>query len=543
MASTSFLRNFNDKRPRNSFKLRLPGTAFSSLALESTADLRTFTTPEPTEANMPHESCHTSGMLGARTGHRSSHLPVEILLRIAPHLESGYESSDLADWQRGLELIARRNLSNFCLVGRAWRAVGQVSLFRHYRATKTLPMFVRSLIECPDLGELVDSVSLDSFSYERFRGYQEATIMLKKRSKELGIEFPRDEDRTTLPQWIVTSNEVQSFLATMLLAHTPRAKHVKLPVQWSGEVLRNLVAAGNGSTMPSPQNPRTGFKDLVHLTLGKPDSPGGGGREFLHDTSEYWCALQLAPNLTSLALFDFFPIKSTLEPSLQKLFTNLTSLRIGGSLRNTQSFVDHFESVSRVCRFLEEIQIILPQHPGQLENLLDLLQPFAATLKRLRLSIDIGTMPIEHPLWRWDGLNLLQKLTCLDTLRLDFNHDLCRDHVTPFPHEPVRTEEFFDSLPTSLRTLFLPGCNWAIRNSMDYRIRREYHTMERLVTRIRRGDLPELRTLHIACSRRASSPFFGQLEDLGVEVVHYKHHATLCGGDLAALDVENWKLL
>lgn len=215
-------------------------------------DSITFTTPGPTEADMSLESRHTSGILGARTRHRSLHLPVEVLLQIAPHLESGYESSDLADWQKGLELLARRNLSTFCLIGPAWRTVGQISLFRHYRATKTLPLFVRSLIECPNLGKLVESASLDSLSYDSLRGYQEATMLFETRSKELGVELPRDGNTTNLPRWIFTSNKVQSFLASILLAQTPRAKHVKLPVQWSGEVLKNLVAADSYSTMTLP---------------------------------------------------------------------------------------------------------------------------------------------------------------------------------------------------------------------------------------------------------------------------------------------------
>lgn len=219
------------------------------------------------------------------------------------------------------------------------------------------------------------------------------------------------------------------------------------------------------------------------------------------------------------------------------------SLRIGSSLHNIQSFVGHFESVCRLCRILEEIQIIMHQHPDRIGRLLKSLQHFAPTLRRLRLSIDIGTMPINRSLWSWESLNLLRQLTCLDTLRLDFNHALCRNHLTPFRHETLRTEQFFDSLPKSLRTLFLPGCNWATRSRVDHTVRRDYQTRERLVTRIRRGDLPKSRNLHIACSCRPSSPLFGQLEDLGVEVVRFKHHATLSGGDLAALDIENWEVL
>ncbi|KAK1622216.1 hypothetical protein BDP81DRAFT_476580 [Colletotrichum phormii] len=268
--------------------------------------------------------------------------------------------------------------------------------------------------------------------------------------------------------------------------------------------------------MTPPRNPPLKFECLVHMTLGKPDSTKLREDIPFHDTSEYWRALQLAPNLNSLALFDFAPINTSLKPDLQRLFGNLKSLRIGASMHNEETFVDHFKSICRHCRVLEKVQIIIPQHSNQLARLLGPLQPFTPALKRLQLSLDPGPFATTH---------------LLANFAIGFQpQSLSRPPyaVSARAHQNRAVFRFI----TDFTSYAIPA-----RLQLGHGRSGRSHGPT-----VRRGSLPEFRILHVACDCQDPSPSFTHIEDVGVEVFKFRHHATLRGGDLAALDAEDWQV-
>ncbi|OHF02903.1 hypothetical protein CORC01_01661 [Colletotrichum orchidophilum] len=490
----------------------------------NTSNTLEFTAPEIALA-----SHHPITILDYHPPSRSSHLPDEILLRIASGLNKQYESSEITEWQSWVASMARRNLSKVCLVGPAWRRVGQQLLYRNYRSSKTLPLFLRTLIECPGLGKHVESVSLNNLPSSRGYRKEEATLF-ETRSKELGMYFPRRDAYRMDPQ-MPPDQELQSFLAAMLLSHTPRVKHVKLQVHWPHSILTSLVASAKSLALTPPRRSWTGLDNLAHIALGVMKTKAKS-HLLIYDANDIFRTLQVAPNMTSIALFNYAPIKSSTKPCLEKLFRNLTTLKIGGKVEGM--LLKNLETFCKYGKAIEEIHILAPEST-RVGHVLVALEPLAATLKRLRLSLGCD---YNCPTWGRNGPDLLQRFTSLETLRLELarsrNDNRCW-------YEELRTRDFFESLPTSLRTLFLSGCNW--EHEIDYRGRRQYDGISTLASQVFRGALPEFQTLHFACDCvKGPQSEFTEIEKLGVKVVEFRHQFQEQGSDLAGLDVENWKL-
>lgn len=457
------------------------------------------------------------------------HLPQDVQLCIVEYLfiETLTAPEQYDDWR-----IAIKALSSLCLTSRGLCALAQPLLFRNFvrlskalgtdvpemalcdigvKATETLELFIRTLLDRPDLANQVCSICLQERAdekrdddtdseqflaccidspeipddYETFDGYK---------TDQMPEKTTRILDETLLDRFLDSTRRIPAFdsesldhdwhdtwrlglaegrddaTIALLLTLVPNLKHLDIESAQStfnphlGMLIKRLVGVASWAkdeksstanvpgfklvvSMPLSQTSLPFLPQLEDLTLRKEHWPG-------RDTNELYMPLMFVPTLKSLNLigmYDFFkhdPANYQMPPLI-----NLQHLRVEGFDTDSSGLLKLMKSCSQLQSF-EYIPSRFDFIPYFGHDWVEALTEKANALKRLRLQ---SQLPLQLILPS-DGGYQDDTIDLSDELNLQSFSKLVSLEISQMillPESGPQDAELSDLLPSSLESLIV----------------------------------------------------------------------------------------